>query len=1168
MKSLLPFFLAAILALANYSESRAQWILEPGSPNDIVESIAANDSAVIAGLNRGVYVSYDQGATWTKAQLGVSNAGDFRAIVANGSTVLAASGFVGIFRSTDNGHNWQSANKGITNLTVNALYLSGGLALAGTSGGGFCRSTDGGQTWKAANDGLSLDLNTFAVEAFAERNSVLFAGTSSGVFVSNDSGKTWGASGAASALQSLSIKSLLAADNCILAGTAGAGIYRSTDSGVSWTNISVGNGYLNDLVWSMTAADSNIFAGTAGGVFLSTDKGLTWTDVNDGLNYVDTLNVFAVAANSTRLYAGLSGNYTGSIWQRSLSDFSALPYLSSPANGAVEVETSPVFRWSAMPNVSGYELQISTDSAFTSVVYDSSGVAGTEATGPQLAISTEYFWRVRGISGSGNPVSWSNVWKFATEGIVSITSFNPVSGPPGTKVTISGKHFGRDPVNDIVYFGAVRASVVEASFDSIVVRVPVGATYQPISVTDTSTGLSGYSAGPFIVTSGGSHKIDSNTFAKRQDFPSAWNPANIVAADIDGDGRPDLIVTDNLVDSVSVFRNTTKQGQFSLAARADFPTGSFPYGVAVADIDGDGKPDLIAVDNSANSISILRNTSSPGSVSFAPKADFPVGQNPSEVAVGDFNDDGKIDIAVTCWSGNVVSVLRNESTAGTISFAPAENIPTKMSPSGIAIGDIDGDGKVDLVVANSNASSVSIFRNLSTPDSIVFAADTDLSGQANAKAVALGDLDGDGKNDLVVANMGSNSLSVFLNKSTSGSIAFEPPVSLTTGTSPAAVSIGDIDADGKPDIVAVNNSDSTLSVFRNLGEAGDASFAAGVVFQKGGGADNVFLADVHGKGKLDMLTTNGVERTFSVFRNTMTPPPRPSLAAPSNGATGIPVNPTTLKWHSSSTATVYGVQLSTDSTFSLLRCNTSGIADTSCSLNQLPGRRKYFWRVNAGNEYGIGPWSETGFFTTTLAPPVLESPVDDSVGAPTRIELSWKPSNGATGYWLQVSADSTFATTICDTGRLGTISYILINLSFNTTYYWHVRSMRETGVIGDSVLSDWSATRSFTTKTETAVSQEGAVPKDYALYQNFPNPFNPGTAIRFDLKERALVFIDIYNILGQRVYEMQLGQMEAGRYTKRIYFGAFASGVYFFRINAVGKDGVSFVSTKKMVLLK
>ncbi len=113
-----------------------------------------------------------------------------------------------------------------------------------------------------------------------------------------------------------------------------------------------------------------------------------------------------------------------------------------------------------------------------------------------------------------------------------------------------------------------------------------------------------------------------------------------------------------------------------------------------------------------------------------------------------------------------------------------------------------------------------------------------------------------------------------------------------------------------------------------------------------------------------------------------------------------------------------------------------------------------------------------------------------------------------------------------------------------------------------------SVSTNGTTKDLTTLSVTVDIPKNYALYQNYPNPFNPSTMIRFDLKQTSAVTLEIYNVLGQRVEYWNYGMTDAGRYNENVNLDTFASGVYFYRIDAVGGDGQRFESIKKLLLMK
>jgi uncharacterized protein (TIGR02145 family) len=458
----------------------------------------------------------------------------------------------------------------------------------------------------------------------------------------------------------------------------------------------------------------------------------------------------------------------------------------------------------------------------------------------------------------------------------TISSLSPVSGPIGTVVTINGTNFSTTPANNIIYFGAVKATVTAATSTSLSVTVPTGATYQPITVT--VNGLTAYSNAPFLVTFEGGGAITANSFSTKVDFATGTNPDRIAIGDIDGDGKPDLVVCNSGSAIVSVFRNTSTSGSItsnSFAAKVDFATGTGSNNVAIGDIDGDGKLDLVVTNANSNTVSVFRNTSTSGSISFAAKVDFVPGNTPYGIAIGDIDSDGKPDLVVVNQISNTVSVFKNTSISGSItsgSFAAKVDFTTGTTPWGVAINDIDGDGKPDLIVTSIISNTVSIFRNTSTFGSITsssLAAKVDFTTGAGPYDVAISDIDSDGKPDLVVGVYNSNTVSVFRNTSTSGSITFATKVDFAAGARPLGIAINDIDGDGKPDLAIANVNSNTVSVFRNTSTSGSITLTAKVDFVPGTYPTAAILGDIDGDGKPDLVVGNLTSNTVSVLRNTV-----------------------------------------------------------------------------------------------------------------------------------------------------------------------------------------------------------------------------------------------------------------------------------------------------------
>jgi len=294
--------------------------------------------------------------------------------------------------------------------------------------------------------------------------------------------------------------------------------------------------------------------------------------------------------------------------------------------------------------------------------------------------------------------------------------------------------------------------------------------------------------------------------------------------------------------------------------KMDFDTGSNPHSISVGDFNGDGKTDLAVTNYGSNTVSVLlRNAANTG----FDVVDVATGSNPFSISVGDFNGDGKTDLAVTNQSTNTISVLlRNAANTG---FERKVDVATGLTPQSISAGDFNGDGKTDLAVANFTSDTVSVLlRNASNTG---FEPKVDVATGSNPTSISIGDFNGDGKTDLAVANFGSYNNSVSVLWRNAANTGFEPKVDFATGSNPysypSSISLGDFDGDGKVDLAVTNEKSNTVSVL--LGNLANTGFDPKMDFATGSKPGSISVGDFNGDGKVDLAVTNEESNTVSVL---------------------------------------------------------------------------------------------------------------------------------------------------------------------------------------------------------------------------------------------------------------------------------------------------------------
>lgn len=340
----------------------------------------------------------------------------------------------------------------------------------------------------------------------------------------------------------------------------------------------------------------------------------------------------------------------------------------------------------------------------------------------------------------------------------------------------------------------------------------------------------------------------------------------VVIADLNNDGLPDIAVAVTLVAGAPphpgfvsvILQNAIAPGTFLKGVR--YATGTDPLAIASGDLNGDGLTDLVVADSTSASVSILmQDPSNPGT--FLPKTRIVVGGSPSGVAIGDFDGDGRADIAVAAGSAGI-KILFQDPSGPPGTFMKPFTVPLPRTSSAVAIGDVNGDGVPDLV-------SVSDFVSVVLQDAAdrgTFLPPTNFRAGLQPSAVKIGDLNGDGLQDLAVANYGAASAP----STASVAVLLQDPVNpgsflrrtiFLTGARTTDVGIADLNGDGRSDLVTANT--GVLSTTGSVSVLLQKPPIAGkLAFKRKNypgriGPWSVAIGDLNGDGKPDIAVADG-----------------------------------------------------------------------------------------------------------------------------------------------------------------------------------------------------------------------------------------------------------------------------------------------------------------------
>ena len=299
------------------------------------------------------------------------------------------------------------------------------------------------------------------------------------------------------------------------------------------------------------------------------------------------------------------------------------------------------------------------------------------------------------------------------------------------------------------------------------------------------------------------------TFATVTTFASGFagttsSPQSVALGDVDKDGNLDIVTANYGTSQVGVLLGNG-DGTFRTVVTYDSGTGSTPTGVALGDVNADGKLDIITANYGNGKVGVLLGVLG----GFNSPVLYTTGTNPQSVALGDVNADGLLDIITANTGSNNMGVLLG-SGSGTFGIMTPYN--SGGNPQSVTLGDVNADGKLDIVTANTGSTDVGVL--LGSGSGTFGAVTTYGTGSNSSQSAALGDVNGDRNLDIITANYGTNTVGVLLG-SASGTFSTMPPFALLSGGAPYGMTLGDVNADGEPDVVTTDNNASRVEVLVN-----------------------------------------------------------------------------------------------------------------------------------------------------------------------------------------------------------------------------------------------------------------------------------------------------------------------------------------------------------------
>ncbi len=440
-------------------------------------------------------------------------------------------------------------------------------------------------------------------------------------------------------------------------------------------------------------------------------------------------------------------------------------------------------------------------------------------------------------------------------------TFGPITSyPTGVDPTaVAAADVNADGARDLLVANSVSSTVsvylnLGAGTFAPAVSYAVGSSPTSLVAVD----LDGDGAADLATAGGSGHltvrlNLGNGTFGPIMDDDAGSFARSLSAADLNGDGLVDLAVSHYWEDYASVMLNI---GGGWFAPRVDYEVdlGTQTWGLAIADMNGDGHADLLVSTLTADDVHLLPNN---GDGTFGASTEHSTGAEPRAIAAVDLNGDGAVDMAVACSDSDYVRVHLNQGN-GTFDTYPL--FPTPLGLGSIQAGDLDGDAIPDAVVT-SGLGHMQVLKGLGNA---TFGPALVHTGGLNPEAAALADVDQSGFLDIVVAYRSTDNVHVFAN---TGAGTFTGAGSYVVGDGPVGVAAADLNQDGKVDVVTANSTGDDVSVLLNQGFG---VLGAPVHYAAGNDPRSVATGDLDGDGTIDLVVASRQSDDLQVLFGTGT----------------------------------------------------------------------------------------------------------------------------------------------------------------------------------------------------------------------------------------------------------------------------------------------------------